>query len=429
MLDPGEAPGVRSVIEDLARAEPGRNASSFSRSGRSIAAAMDRRAFLRYAGRTALGAAGLTFLGAACGNAPGAPRATDPAFLGAASATDWEAFGRSFAGRLIRPGDARYNQARKLFDPRFDVVHPSAIAICRGPADVQQSIQFARGHGLDFAARSGGHSYAGYSTTDGLVCDLGGLSAVTVNPAAKTATVGAGAHLIDVYAALAQHGMALPGGSCPTVGVSGLTLGRRPGGAGAEVRPDLGQPPFPQDRHGGRRPAHVRRPAQRRPVLGLPRRGRGQLRRRHLVHVRRAPGREPGPVLLRMAVGRGARRPAGWQGWAPHAPDALWSNCHLRAGAGQPAVSVSGVFVGTEAGLLTQVNHLIQAVGSQPSTKDVTSESLLGTMMLEAGCSDLTRGPVPPAESEPGRRAPAPDRKGEVRLLRPRPAGGQGSRR
>jgi FAD/FMN-containing dehydrogenase len=80
----------------------------------------------------------------------------------------------------------------------------------------------------------------------------------------------------------------------------------------------------------------------------------------------------------------------GWQSWAPHAPDALWSNCHLRAGAGQPAVSVSGVFVGTEAGLRTQVNHLIQAVGSAPSTKDVTSESLLGTMMLEAGCSDLS---------------------------------------
>jgi hypothetical protein len=43
---------------------------------------------------------------------------------------------------VSRPGDAGYNAARRLFDPRFDVVHPAAIAKCRGPSDVQQSIEF-----------------------------------------------------------------------------------------------------------------------------------------------------------------------------------------------------------------------------------------------------------------------------------------------
>ena len=77
--------------------------------------------------------------------------------------------------------------------------------------------------------RSGGHSYAGYSTTIGLVLDVTRMSTVTVNSGAGTATVGAGARLIDVYAALAQYGLTIPAGSCATVGVAGLTLG---GGVG-----------------------------------------------------------------------------------------------------------------------------------------------------------------------------------------------------
>src|SRR3954453_6466777 len=89
--------------------------SNFPGSGRTMRAAMDRRAFLRYAGRTALGAAGLTFLGAPCHDQP-QPAPTGLALLGPARAADWDALGRSFAGQLIRPGEAAYNQARELFD-------------------------------------------------------------------------------------------------------------------------------------------------------------------------------------------------------------------------------------------------------------------------------------------------------------------------
>ena len=83
------------------------------------------------------------------------------------------------------------------------------------------------------AARSGGHSYAGYSTPDkGLVVDLGKLNTITVNPDG-TADIGAGCRLADVYATLGGQGVCIPGGSCPSVGIGGLTLG---GGIGVLTR-------------------------------------------------------------------------------------------------------------------------------------------------------------------------------------------------
>jgi len=79
-----------------------------------------------------------------------------------------------------------------------------------------------------------------------------------------------------------------------------------------------------------------------------------------------------------------------WQSWAPNRPDELWSTCHLHAAVGEPAVSVSGVFVGSESGLQSQLTPLINAVGSQPTTKQLETDSVADTMMVEAGCSDLT---------------------------------------
>src|SRR5947199_249106 len=76
-----------------------------------------------------------------------------------------------------------------------------------------------------------GASLAGCATGTGLVVDLRAMSNVTT--AAGKAIVGAGAQLIDVYDQLATQGRGIGAGSCPTVGVSGLTLG---GGLGVLTR-------------------------------------------------------------------------------------------------------------------------------------------------------------------------------------------------
>ena len=73
--------------------------------------------------------------------------------------------------------------------------------------------------------RSGGHSFAGYSTSPGIVIDVRALTTVTVDREAATAKVGAGMTNLPLYEALWPHRMTVPAGTCPTVGLTGLALG------------------------------------------------------------------------------------------------------------------------------------------------------------------------------------------------------------
>src|SRR5439155_1004636 len=131
------------------------------------------------------------------------------------------------------PASRRPAARRRLFDPRYDAIRPAAVALAATPADVAECVRFAARYKVPVTARGGGHSYAGWSTGRGLVVNLSRLSAVDASGTPGSAAVGAGAKLIDVYATLAARGVGVPGGSCPTVGVSGLTLG---GGIGVVAR-------------------------------------------------------------------------------------------------------------------------------------------------------------------------------------------------
>src|SRR5204863_6524345 len=92
--------------------------------------------------------------------------------------------------------------------------------------DVRAALEFAREHSLPFAVRGGGHCYAGFtSSVAELVIDVGGMRGITVDTEAGTVRVQAGARSGSVAAALANTGAMIPLGRCPTVGMSGLTLG------------------------------------------------------------------------------------------------------------------------------------------------------------------------------------------------------------
>jgi hypothetical protein len=111
------------------------------------------------------------------------------------TAADWTALAKDLAGPLVRPGDASYGTARLLFDPRFDGQRPAGIAYVASAHDVATCLAFARKFKVPFAARSGGHSYAGWSGTNGLIIDVSRLKTVAVSGA--TAAAGAGTRLID----------------------------------------------------------------------------------------------------------------------------------------------------------------------------------------------------------------------------------------
>jgi FAD/FMN-containing dehydrogenase len=101
--------------------------------------------------------------------------------------------------------------------------------------DVRKAVAFAANNGVKIAARSGGHSYIGASSDDSaMVIDLRQLpDGTTYDDGRAQATVSAAADLDSVQTALAAKGRSIPSGSCPTVGVAGLTLG---GGLGSDTR-------------------------------------------------------------------------------------------------------------------------------------------------------------------------------------------------
>lgn len=126
--------------------------------------------------------------------------------------------------RPIVPGSPGYEEARKPAMARFHHARPRAVIPCEGPDDVAEAIAFARREGLHATPRSGGHCFAGRSSTDGIVIDVAPMRSISVDDDG-VATIGAGARLADVYDALDERGLTIPAGCGPTVGIAGLTLG------------------------------------------------------------------------------------------------------------------------------------------------------------------------------------------------------------
>jgi hypothetical protein len=138
-----------------------------------------------------------------------------------------------FAGELIGPEDAGYEEARNVYNAMIDR-RPALVARAAGPDDVAKLVAFARQRELLLAVRGGGHNGAGLGTCDdGVVIDLSLLREVQVDPVARTVRVGAGCTWGEVDSATNEHGLATPSGIISTTGVGGLTLG---GGLGHLTR-------------------------------------------------------------------------------------------------------------------------------------------------------------------------------------------------
>src|SRR3712207_708738 len=139
------------------------------------------------------------------------------------SGPDWGALQGAIAGDVILPGSPDYESVRKPAIASFHYVRPQAIVLCKAPQDVSETISLARRCGIETATRSGGHCFAGHSSTRGIVIDVSPMHSVSVS--AGVATVGAGARLADGYDSLSEHGLTISAGCGPSVGIAGLTLG------------------------------------------------------------------------------------------------------------------------------------------------------------------------------------------------------------
>src|SRR5438552_12589507 len=115
---------------------------------------------------------------------------------------------RSLGGRLSQPGDADYDEARKVYN---GMIHkkPRLIARCADVADVIGCVNFARDNNLLVSIRGGGHNAGGLGICDdGLVIDLAPIKYTRVDPGARMVTVGGGCVWGDVDHATHASGLA-----------------------------------------------------------------------------------------------------------------------------------------------------------------------------------------------------------------------------
>jgi FAD/FMN-containing dehydrogenase len=99
---------------------------------------------------------------------------------------------------------------------------------------VSRLVSLARETGVELAIRSGGHSVAGFSTTEGgIVLDLSNMKGLQIDVENQTAWAEAGLTAGELTTALAVHGLAIGFGDTGSVGIGGITLG---GGVGYLVR-------------------------------------------------------------------------------------------------------------------------------------------------------------------------------------------------
>lgn len=186
----------------------------------------DRRSFLVASSRAASVAGLAVLLDGAAPALAARSRNAGP------SLRQWRMLARSLRGQLVLPSDARYDRVAPPYDKRYAGERPLGVVLAADTADVQTALNFARHTGIRPIPRSGGHSYAGYSTGSGLVISLERMKSISVDSSGRV-HIQPGARNSDIYAALPAHGVVVPYGRCPTVGVGGFVLG---GGFGFNSR-------------------------------------------------------------------------------------------------------------------------------------------------------------------------------------------------
>jgi FAD/FMN-containing dehydrogenase len=134
------------------------------------------------------------------------------------------ALAEHLVGRVVAPGDAEYETARRVWNGMIDK-RPAAIARCADADDVATAVRFAADRGLPLAVRGGGHNVAGTAVVDdGLVIDLSAMRAVRLDVSGRTVHVQGGATWADVDQVTAPLGLATTGGVVSETGVAGLAL-------------------------------------------------------------------------------------------------------------------------------------------------------------------------------------------------------------
>lgn len=359
---------------------------------------MERRTFIGG------GAAALTALATTACNGNGntgsatdtgadtATRTQSAATSKSAAPANWTALARDLDGTLIRPGETDWKSAHQLYNTRFDALKPAAVAYVAHPDDIRTTLAYARAHHFKVAIRNGGHSYAGWSSGNNrLIIDVSRLNRIRAS--GSTAVVGAGSKLIDVYRGLAAKGVTIPAGSCPTVGVSGLTLG---GGHGVTSRAygltcdSLTQATL-ITADGKQLTANAT--TNKDLFWALRGAGNGNFGVVTELHFKTHAAPQAVTAYMTWPWSKAAKLIKAWQEWGPTQPDEIWSALSISNHAGgTPTITVAAFSLGTYGELQNAVDSLADRPGGPGPASNVALKrrSYEESMELYAGCSSFS---------------------------------------
>lgn len=287
---------------------------------------------------------------------------------------------------VLTTADPRYANHAASFNRTYESIKPQMIALCLTAEAVRETVQWAVTHGVEIRVRSGGHCYENFSIGRELLIDLSQMNKISCDPPSGFARIQPGARLGQVYQTLIARGLILPAGSCPTVGVAGLTLG---GGHGLFSRKwgltcdhlqsvqmvivDTDQNQIPQARI-------VQASAEENPDLFWACRGGGggsfgvvtefMFKAHPIEAVTR--------FNLAWHVADAHDVVSRWQEWGPETDDRLATTLHVNVVDGQlSAVTCSGIFVGPMAELKLLAKPMLE-------TGTLVRQAFVPTTMSEA---------------------------------------------
>lgn len=141
------------------------------------------------------------------------------------SPADLNRLASTLRGRLLRPGEQGFNEARKVFNAMIDR-QPAVIVIPAHADDVRRAVDFAQDNDLPISIKGGGHNVAGSAVSQGgLMLDCSGMRRIRVDSGRRVARAEAGATLADLDRETQGYGLATPLGVVSVTGIAGLTLG------------------------------------------------------------------------------------------------------------------------------------------------------------------------------------------------------------
>jgi hypothetical protein len=285
--------------------------------------------------------------------------------------TAWRDLTAALESEVVLPDSPRYDEVRRPQIPRFHDVRPQAVVLCRTPEDVVEAIAFARRSGIEVAVRSGGHDFAGRSSGPGMVLDLTPMHSLEVSDG--LATVGPGFRLGDLYAALAQHEVAIPGGCGATVGIGGQALGGGLGLLGRSRGLTSDQVVAAQVVVADGRVVEC--DEQRHEDLFWALRGAGSCGLGVVTRLtlRTVPEPTATSFHLEWPYERASVLIAAWQEWSPTGPDELAASLLVTVGGeagADPVVHLFGSMIGSEIETAALLDEFVSVAGADPASSE-----------------------------------------------------------